>query len=116
VAASKFNTELTGLEAQATAHRDTVLSQNAATRATFQNLSDQHNMAMLDYTSETYISGYPMAINDLQAQHMLLGDFMKSDQGQKMIDLMREQGQWAQIGGIINAVLEGGKIAFGMLG
>jgi hypothetical protein len=116
VAAGKFNVELTGLEAQATAHRDTVLSQNAATRATFQNMSDQSNIAMLDYTQDTYVMTTPVAINNLQAQHMLLGDFMKSDQGQQMIDLMREQGVVAQQGSAWNMIMGFVQMALPLLG
>jgi hypothetical protein len=116
VAASKFNTELTALEAQATAHRDTTLSQNAATRATFQNMNDQNNLAMMDYTQDTYVSAYPMAINNLQAQSMLLGDFMKSEHGQAAIEYMRKQAKTAQVGGLIDMIFEGAKLAFRFFG
>ncbi|MHC4606390.1 MAG: hypothetical protein ACYTAF_05600 [Planctomycetota bacterium] len=115
-AAAKFNTELTALDAQATAHRDTALAQNAATRATFQNMNDQNNMAMLDYTQETYISGYPMAINNLQATWGLARDFIKSDQGQQMLDLMREQGQVAQQGNFWSMVMQGIPLVISALG
>lgn len=98
VAASKFNTELTALDAQATAHRDTMLSQNAATRATFQNMNDVNNMAMLDYTQDTYVLETPVAINNLQAEHMLAGDFFKSEHGQQMLEIMRENQQLTQQG------------------
>ena len=56
-----------------------------------------------------------MAINDLNAEHMLLGDFMKSEHGQALIKYMEEQGEVAGQASRINFILKGIQLAAGLL-
>lgn len=89
-ASAALNTKLTEVDAQATAHRDTMLSQNAAARGAFQNAGDANSIAMMDYTQDTYVSAYPMAINNLTARTNLAHDLIKSDQFQQSIGLLMQ--------------------------
>jgi hypothetical protein len=115
-ASAQFNVELTNLEAQATAQRDTIISQNAATRATFQNLNDTHNMAMLDYTQDTYVMTTPVAINNLLAQQELAGDVIKIEQFEASLELMQQAQGQAEFGGFIDILFEAGKAALNLFG
>ena len=102
VAKAGFNTELTKLDAQATASRDAVLSQNAAARGAFVNAGDQNNIAMMDYTQDTYVSAYPVAINNLTAQRDLAGDYIRSDEFKKSLDLMLQNMEETDKNNLIN--------------
>ena len=104
-ASAQFNTALTGMDTQATAHRDAVLSQNAAARGAFQNANDVHNMNMLDYTQDQFMMHTPVAMNNLTSQRDLAGDYIKTDQGQQMLDLMRENQELTRQGGWINMLM-----------
>jgi hypothetical protein len=97
-AKGQFNVALTQLDAQATAHRDTMLSQNAATRATFQNNNDVQNTAMLDYTQDSWVMRTPVAINNFEAQSRIAHDFLKSDAGNQMRELMKDNMELARQG------------------
>jgi hypothetical protein len=89
-AKAQFNTELTKLGAQAVASRDATLSQNAAARGAFINAGDQNNIAMMDYTQDTYVSAYPVAINNLTATRDLAGDYIRSDEFGKSLAVMMQ--------------------------
>lgn len=106
-ASAQFNTELTGIDAQATAHRGTLLSQNVAARATFNYNKDTHNMAMMDYTADTYVSAYPMAMNNLTAVWDLASDYIKSEQHEKGIALMMQNMDETQKNNLFNMVWGG---------
>jgi hypothetical protein len=89
-AASQFNTQLTQLDGQITANRDARLSQNAGARAAAQNANDTIQMSMLDYTADQYVQRTPAAINNYTVANDLYSNWMRNDQFQQSIEMMRE--------------------------
>ena len=87
-ASSQFNVALTGMDAQATASRNASLSQNAGARGAFINAGDANSIGMMDYTQDTYVSPYPMALNNLTARTDLAHDYIKSDEFEKSFALL----------------------------
>ncbi|KKL98483.1 hypothetical protein LCGC14_1823980, partial [marine sediment metagenome] len=89
-AMGQFNVALTQLDAQATAQRDTTLSNNAATRATFNYNNDMGNLAMMDYTQDYAVLGTPMAINSLNWTTEAAGLVISDREMTASIDLMMQ--------------------------
>lgn len=103
-AAAQFNTQLTNISSQAVANRDTILSQNASARAAAQNANDTVNMSMLDYTADLWVQRTPVAINNYTVANDLFSSWVKTDQGQQMLDNMRQSQKTADMMGGLNFV------------
>lgn len=104
IALGEINVALTKTDAQAVASRDASLSTNATARSVAQNMNDDAGIAMMDYTRDTYISEYPMAVNNLTAMTDLAGALIRSDEMQHVLSLMEESAKTEQRRGRLGVV------------
>jgi len=106
IAKGELNNALTAMSAQSRATRDATISNNLATRSTFVNNNDAHNMAMLDHTDDEVILAQPSAINSYTSYADTFSTLTKTEHGQAMLELMKDNADLTAMFGGFNIAFE----------
>ncbi len=120
IAKGELNNALTDMSAQSRASRDAAISNNLATRSTFVNNNDSHNMAMLDHTDKETILAQPAAINSYTAMADTAAAMNKDENQQAALEFMMQNYEDTKANDKFNfwftAVTQFGGKALGLLG